>query len=112
VTENGTTYYPHVGEEVWFLGAPSVTFIQNSLRFQLLAVLAVKEGGAFIDLDELSEWGVVLDAVRTELTKHIVSWTWTDLHDAPLDSPSADSLLAIPIGELLWLMNAFQAGLE
>jgi hypothetical protein len=106
VTQNHKTYYPHVGEEVCFVGEASNGFIEDVLRYQALATKALQAGGGMLDLDENQEMAEVIERLRVELTQHIESWTWTDFRGAPLsDPPTVETVRGLPFLEFFFLTN-------
>ncbi len=105
--ENGETYYPHAGEHIHLQGQPSNGFLQDLVRFGYLLALA-KEAGGMLDLAEGSELDLLFDRVRSELSDHIVRWTWTDASGRKLPvHPSPMDIRKITTAELLGIAYAF-----
>lgn len=107
LTRDGETYYPHAGEEVRFLGEPSAGFVQSLVRFGYLLILAMKEDGGMLSVEDGSELDKLFEFMARELSDRIQSWTWTDAAGRELpEHPSAADLLAISLAELVGLAYA------
>ena len=111
VEQDGVVYRPHAGEEVRFIGEPSNEFVRNSLRYQFLGTLALKEsrGVRALSEDEHAELWELIDAIRSELVTHIESWTWTDFRGEAMSEPDENAIARLPLVELFYLTAEFQS---
>lgn len=104
---DGEVYYPHLGETVTMVGEPSTTFTQDQLRFQSLAVLAVKEKAGMMTGPEADEFRVLIDRLRAELSAHVTAWTWTDYTGKRLGAPTEETLGKLPLTEFFFIVSEF-----
>lgn len=103
----GTMYRPHVGQEVVLWGEPSSVFLDDWIRFQVLAQLAIKDNGGMMKLNETEELKDMFGRMWSELSEHIVSWTWADLQGKPLPPPSYIQVRGLPISEFMFMCLGF-----
>lgn len=106
VLRDGEVYTPHSGEEVTIRGEVSNGFIEDLMRFQVLAVEALGDGTNMLTVEVNAEMAALLASLRQELAKHVVSWTWTDSQGLDLPPPTLDTLRDLPFGEFFFLVSA------
>jgi hypothetical protein len=101
VTEDGETWYPHLGEWMKLRTTRSV----DDLALILQAGQAVGGGR--------DETVATLRAIRDGLARLIIACEWSDINDNLLPSPpSADDLGRLDAMELVWLFNGGQSVAE
>lgn len=107
-TQDGVTYYPHVGEEIKVIGNASSKYLGNLVKLRSLLTLALKENGAMLHLEEGDEISTLLRSLVEEIQGHIVSWTWTDSKGKPYPKePSVADVDSLPFDEFMVLLLTF-----
>ncbi len=102
-TSGGQTFYPHVGETVWF--TPTMSIRTLLVAMQLQGFMGVSMDA--LSPEEVGKFGAAFTEVTRELSTLIIRWNWTDDTDAPYPAkPTVEVLQALSIEELVWLVNA------
>lgn len=102
-TVSGTTFYPHVGEHVWFVPTMSIRTLLVAMQLQGFMGVAMDS----LSPEELTKFGAAFTEVTRELSQLIIRWDWTDDADTAYPSrPTVELLQGLSIEELVWLVNA------
>lgn len=97
ITTEGTPHYVHVGE--WVEVLPITSLLEVSALSRLKSLAGNEDMGG---LDQS-----FADLCR-ELSKRIISWSWTDMMGAPLAQPyqNPEVIVALTVEEVMYLIQA------